>query len=103
MYRTFLVALILIGTLSFADDTQVTEKKSNKTVTFAVTGMDCPTCAKMISSVYTKLKGVESAEADADKGSLIVKYDSKKISEKELLAALKEKPKYTVSKEGKSQ
>jgi copper chaperone CopZ len=51
-----------------------------------------------VVTVYTSLKGVAQADSDAEKGTLTVKYNSKAISEAELLAALKNKPKYTVSK-----
>lgn len=99
--KQLLLAMILTLSSAFicvADDTPETSKKSDKEITLNVTGMDCSSCAKSVAGTYTKLKGVADANADAEKGTIKIKYDSKIVSEAELLVALKEKPKYSVSK-----
>lgn len=84
--------------ICIADDTPETTKKSDKEITLNVAGMDCSHCAKTVAGTYSKLKGVADANADAEKGIVKIKYDSKAVTEAELLGALKEKPKYTVTK-----
>lgn len=73
-------------------------KPSDATVTFKVDGMDCNMCAKTVAGIYSKLNGVADVATDTDKGTVVIKYDSKAINEAALLTALKEKPKYTVTK-----
>jgi copper chaperone CopZ len=53
---------------------------------------------KTVVIVYAKLKGVAEASFDKDLGTLTVAYDSKRISEAQLLAALKDKPEHVVTK-----
>lgn len=99
--KQILIAMLLSLSAAFvciADDTPENSKKSDKEITLNVSGMDCSQCAKTVAGTYAKLKGVADANADAEKGTLKIKYDSKSITEAELLVALKEKPKYSVSK-----
>jgi len=73
-------------------------KPSDSTVTLKVDGMDCNMCAKTVAGIYSKVNGVADVATDTDKGTVVIKYDSKTVNEAALLTALKEKPKYTVTK-----
>jgi len=97
--KHILLAVLVSATLCFADDKlPEAPKPSDKTVTLNVSGMDCSHCAKTVASVYAQLEGVADASADADKGTVTIKYDSKTVNEAALLEALSEKPKYIVTK-----
>ena len=65
-------------------------------VKLAIDGMVCPNgCVKSVKSELTKVKGVEEAKVEV--GSAEIKYDAKKTSTKELIAAI-EKAGFTVKK-----
>jgi copper chaperone len=98
MKNVILALTLITSSFLFANDKPDAPKKGDKEITFKVDGMDCSSCAKTVVKVYSDLKGVSDAKADAEKGTLKIQYDSKKVSEAELLAALKEKPKYTIKK-----
>ncbi len=57
---------------------------------FLITGMHCPNCAMRLESLEDSLAGIRSAEANYQKGSLVVEYDSARLGEAELLLAIQE-------------
>ena len=64
--------------------------------TFQVTGMHCDGCSATIIGALERIKGVESATADHEKGVAEAVYRAKKVSPEELKAAI-EKLGYTVT------
>lgn len=61
----------------------------NKEVTLKITGMTCAGCASHVSSTLDKIDGVLDHEVKFPGNIAIVKYDPKKTSEKEIIAAIK--------------
>ncbi len=60
------------------------EAKAN----FKVNGMMCGSCESAVKKAVTKVDGVKSIEADADKGTAVVAYDPAKTSEDKIAAAI---------------
>lgn len=63
---------------------QAGEAKAN----FKVKGMMCGSCESAVKNAVTKVDGVKSIEADADKGTAVVAYDPAKTSEDKIAAAI---------------
>jgi len=94
-------ALLLVTVFSLAaqgEEKTLNEAPRGTALTLYVSGMDCNSCANMVVSEFKKLPGVTEAVADADKGTVVVTYLQEKVKEKTLLSALKERPKYKISK-----
>lgn len=60
------------------------EKKIN------VVGMHCPSCVAAVELCMTDLDGVEEAKADLETNTVIVKYDSSKVTDDDLAGAVEE-------------
>jgi len=64
---------------------------TEKTSTFDVKGMMCGNgCVKKINRAMDSMEGIKSREVDFDKSSMIVIYDDQLVSDKMIIAALKE-------------
>ncbi len=63
--------------------TQISNHKF-KIKTFKVTGMTCTSCEKHIQNQVSSLKGISVVTADFKNGTVDVRYDEKKISEKQI-------------------
>lgn len=61
-----------------------------KTITFTITDMDCVNCAVTIDGDLEDLDGVVKAQTHYGKAQTDVTFDPKKISEKELIARIKQ-------------
>lgn len=55
-----------------------------------VVGMHCPSCVMAVELSMKDLDGVEEAKADLDTSSVKVDYDSEKVTDADLIAAVKE-------------
>lgn len=88
-----LIFTLLCG-LGFA--TQNSEKEpvnkedSQKEITLHVDGMKCQMCNISVNRALKKLDGVIDSKADYKTKSVIVKYDEKKVTTKDMLKAIKD-------------
>jgi copper chaperone len=64
--------------------------------TFKVPGMTCAHCKAAVEDELNKLSGVDSSNADVDKGTVAVRYDEGKVSTEQLEGAINEAG-YTVA------
>lgn len=62
---------------------------ASQTVTFAVKGMTCAGCVLSTRKVLTRLSGVTKAEVSYEKGTAVVTYDPAKVTEAQMVAAIK--------------
>jgi copper chaperone CopZ len=69
---------------SAAQPTQAT-----RTVTFTVRGMTCAGCVLSTRTVLTRLLGVAKADVSYEKGTAVVTYDPAKVTEAQMIAAIK--------------
>jgi copper chaperone CopZ len=81
-------ALAFAPATAFAGTTQTTVK---------VTGWHCAGCAEETADAVKKVKGVKSADADFDKGEVVVAYDDTKAKPADFAKAVK-KSGYQVAK-----
>ncbi len=58
---------------------------------FKVLDMHCTSCAMMIESIEDDLPGILRIKASYQKGRMEVEYDETKVSEAQILAAVKQK------------
>jgi copper chaperone len=65
-------------------------------VTFIVPDMSCGHCKAAVEGELNGLSGVESSNADVDKGTVAVRYDEDKVSAERLESAI-ERAGYTVA------
>jgi len=65
-------------------------------VTLAVPDMSCGHCKAAVESELNRLSGVESSNADVEKGTVAVRYDEGKVSTEQLKDAIEEAG-YTVA------
>ncbi len=65
-------------------------------VTFAVPDMSCGHCKAAVEGELNGLSGVESSNADLEKGTVAVRYDEGKVSNEQLINAIEEAG-YTVT------
>ncbi len=63
--------------------------------TYPITDMHCPNCAMLLESLEDELEGVYKIEASYRKGEMVVEYDEARLSEGEIIEAVKRKG-YTV-------
>lgn len=59
------------------------------TTTFTVPDMDCAACVMHLEGIEDKLKGVEYVDANYRKQRMVVEYDEGKVSEQDIVAAVK--------------
>jgi copper chaperone len=57
---------------------------------FEVPEMSCGHCKAAVEGELSKLSGVESSNADVEKGTLAVRYDEGKVSTEQLKGAIEE-------------
>ncbi len=65
-------------------------------VTFTVPDMSCGHCKAAVEGELNGLSGVESSNADLEKGTVAVRYDEGKVSNEQLIKAIEEAG-YTVA------
>ena len=58
--------------------------------TFKVPEMSCSHCKAAVEGELSKLSGVESSNADVEKGTVAVRYDEGKVSTEQLKGAIEE-------------
>lgn len=68
--------------------TAASVRAEDKSATFKVNGMMCGSCENAVKGAVTKVEGVKSIEADADKGTAVVAYDPAKTDETKIAAAI---------------
>lgn len=56
--------------------------------TFILDGMTCTGCENHVESEVNKLDGIVSVKASYEEGSTMVKYDSTKVSDKQIIKAI---------------
>jgi copper chaperone len=64
--------------------------------TFKVPDMSCGHCKAAVEGELNGLSGVESSNADVEKGTVAVRYDESKVSNEQLKGAIEEAG-YTVA------
>jgi copper chaperone CopZ len=57
--------------------------------TFRVTDMHCTNCAMRIEGIEDDLPGIKQVMASYQKGQMVVEFDEKKVSDAEIIAAVK--------------
>lgn len=70
------------------EKSQQQTQTETKTVTFKITGMTCSSCANHIDKTLSNKDGIIEKEIKYPDDVAIVKYDLKKISEKEIIATI---------------
>ena len=58
--------------------------------TLEVEGMSCGHCKAAVEEELGKLSGVESSNADVDKGTVAVRYDESRVSVGDLRGAIED-------------
>ncbi|HEX2995339.1 MAG TPA: cation transporter [Anaerolineales bacterium] len=59
--------------------------------TFKVPDMSCTNCAMKLESLEDSLEGVQEINASYHKLQMIVEYDESKLTEEQIIAAVKKK------------
>jgi len=59
--------------------------------TFRVTDMHCPNCAMALEGIEDDLPGIRQVSASYQKMQMMVEYDEAKVSEAQILEAVKRK------------
>jgi copper ion binding protein len=59
--------------------------------TFRVEDMHCTNCAMKIESIEDDLPGIKQVNASYQKMNMVVEFDESKVSEQDIVAAVKEK------------
>jgi copper chaperone len=59
-------------------------------VTFKVPDMSCAHCKAAVEGELNKLSGVESSNADVEKGTVEVRYDESRVNDEQLVKAIEE-------------
>lgn len=62
---------------------------ASQTITFAVKGMTCAGCVLSTRKVLTRLPGVAKADVSYEKGTAVVTYDPAKVTEAQMIGAIK--------------
>ncbi len=60
------------------------------TKTYRVADMHCPSCVMLLEGLEDQLLGVHSIHASYKKQTLVVEFDEKVISEKEIAKAIRD-------------
>jgi copper ion binding protein len=58
---------------------------------FRVDGMHCSNCAMNIEGIEDDLLGIKQISASYQKGQMVVEFDEAKVSENQILEAVKER------------
>jgi copper chaperone CopZ len=58
---------------------------------FRVDGMHCSNCAMNIEGIEDDLPGIKQISASYQKGQMVVEFDEAKVTENQILAAVKER------------
>ncbi len=56
---------------------------------YRVEGMHCPNCAMRVESIEDELPGIGRVSASYQKGQMVVEFDETKVSEAEMIEAVK--------------
>ena len=92
------LALALTALLSLAiSGVHAEDKAATKSATYKVMGMTCGSCEAMLKDATSKVEGVKSIEASAEKGTAVVAYDPARTSEEKIAAAINA-TKYKIAK-----
>lgn len=59
--------------------------------TFRVEDMSCSNCAMKLESLEDSLKGVKAINASYHKLTMVIEYDESKLTEEQIVAAVKKK------------
>jgi copper chaperone CopZ len=59
--------------------------------TFRVPDMHCANCSMRIESIEDELPGIKEVNASYHKQNMVVEYDETKVSEDQIVAAVKKK------------
>ena len=59
--------------------------------TFTVSDMHCANCAMKIESIEDDLDGVKEINASYHKQQMVIEYDESKLTETQIIAAVKKK------------
>jgi copper chaperone len=65
------------------------EEMKTETRTFAIEGMTCDNCVRIIEKILRDVKGVESFEVDRKRARANVTFDNSRTDVPEIFAALK--------------
>jgi copper chaperone CopZ len=57
--------------------------------TFRVEGMSCSNCPIEVEGIEDDLPGIKQVNASYQKGQMVVEYDETRLSEAEIIAAVK--------------
>ncbi len=63
-------------------------RAATKTVTFAVKGWTCGSCAAATRIALKKLDGVEDVKTDVEKAEAVVTYDDSKVAPERMVQAI---------------
>ncbi|MBX9856976.1 MAG: cation transporter [Gemmatimonadaceae bacterium] len=77
------------ATSASAAQSAAASQAASQTVTFAVKGMTCAGCVLGTRKVLTRLPGVTKAEVSYEKGTAVITYDPAKVTEAQMVAAIK--------------
>jgi Cd2+/Zn2+-exporting ATPase len=67
---------------------EVATSGGQRTETFTVPEMDCPSCAGKVENALTTFDGIHESETRPTAGTVVVTYDSSEVSHAELIAAI---------------
>jgi copper chaperone CopZ len=74
-----------------ADETIVSNGVSMIKKTFKIPDMSCTNCAMKIESLEDDLDGVKEINASYHKLEMVIEFDEKKLTDDEIIAAVKKK------------
>jgi len=60
-----------------------------KKIELTIKGMHCSSCTTLVKEALTDTKGVKEANVDLKKGTAVVLFDEKLVSEKQLIEAVR--------------
>ena len=87
LMRTTTAKLALVTLAAFGLGAAAVRAEDSK-ATFKVSGMSCSSCEGAVKGAVTKVDGVKSVDANAEKGTAVVAYDPAKTSEEKIAAAI---------------
>ena len=58
---------------------------------FMIRGMHCPSCVMRVESIEDDLPGIQRVKASYQKARMEVEYDETRVSETDIIAAVKQK------------
>lgn len=81
--RQFVQFLAVFGTGSMAT-IAAADAKGTKSVTYVVKGFSCVTCAVGLDTMLQKQKGIAWSKSSYPDGIVMIKFDTREVTEKEL-------------------